>query len=1143
MSISLRTYQQNAYDNIKKHRKKDNKCLLKMFCGTGKTRILFKQLLIKKHKLNIIVFPSISLVTQFNRDYIEKPEWTELMEPYHCLSVCSVDERKSTDITSGNTSTNIIYSTNKSDIKNHLIHSMNYNVIISVTYQSLPNLNDVLSTINDNIKINTLIYDEAHHIIGENIQQIVFGESELNTRTKFTIFSTATPKNDNNIIMYDANDLDNSQCGTSAYEYTHYQAVQDGYCKDFQIAIDFYTDTNIDYRNVFKAIARSIISTGNKRMLLYHAYSEADINDKTSVLDFIKSDNIEQFHDIFEEILQTEFPQKIKKYKKTKLIIKGITGKTPTKQKIKILKDFDNIDNNNIYILSSCRTIGEGIDTKSADSICFIDPKQSYTDIIQNIGRICRKPLVDTSIGTILLPVWVNKEKYENVKDDSLERDKVMREDMSESGDFNMILNVIAALRQDDPKLYNLCLNYPDRFSPNEIEQSLKKQGLTIKKTKGSLSDNLNYLFDTDQIDEFDNDDNVDDFMESVAIDNETNIVIHGQSMKNPIKTYGDYDESIHLVHNEDDDEYCPVVENKNKTTDNTHYKPPKRKPFNKFKISYSSDIEIFWKIKDGYDLTKNVCQAYIESQVKWNFHKWYEQLDKIKQFIDRNNKRPSNHSKINEEKQLAKWTTTQQQNYKKQLYIMKDKEIRQKWAEFIDKYKIYFMSNEEQWYEQLDKTKQFIDENYKRPYESSKNNEEKQLAKWIHNQTTKYKKQSNIMKDNTIRQTWAEFIDKYNKYFISNEEQWYEQLNKTTIFIEENDKRPLDCSKNTEEKQLRSWIGTQMKNYKKQSQIMKYKEIRETWADFIDKYKTYFTSNEEQWYEQLSKTKNFIDRNNKRPPNHSKKTEEKQLGNWISNQTKNYKKQSYIMKDKDIRQKWEEFVLDDEYSKYFNTDYIDKPTKPAKKSVNIKPKTEDIIKKKSSESERILSEYQELSKKMTIQKSSNTQKMFSDESIWHKYHDARDFSFEGYDEQDEIPINTIISYLETKENHKLNILDLGCGRNLIRKHFRKNKKFTITGYDHVSHNKSKVADISDLPDDDETVDIGVMSQSLMGSNWKEYIDEAVRVLRYNGELIISESIERYETITKYVEKLDLHIIEDEHSETKRWFYIKCLKR
>ena len=110
----------------------------------------------------------------------------------------------------------------------------------------------------------------------------------------------------------------------------------------------------------------------------------------------------------------------------------------------------------------------------------------------------------------------------------------------------------------------------------------------------------------------------------------------------------------------------------------------------------------------------------------------------------------------------------------------------------------------------------------------------------------------------------------------------------------------------------------------------------------------------------------------------------------------------------------------------------------------------------------------------------------------------------------------------------------MGCGRNLIKEHFKSNKKLDITGYDYVSFNGSKISDISKLPEDDDDIDICVYSQSLMGSNWKEYIDEGLRILRYNGEMIISESVERYELIKSYINELGCHIMKDDYLETNR---------
>ncbi len=103
----------------------------------------------------------------------------------------------------------------------------------------------------------------------------------------------------------------------------------------------------------------------------------------------------------------------------------------------------------------------------------------------------------------------------------------------------------------------------------------------------------------------------------------------------------------------------------------------------------------------------------------------------------------------------------------------------------------------------------------------------------------------------------------------------------------------------------------------------------------------------------------------------------------------------------------------------------------------------------------------------------------------------------------------------------------------------------TIIGYDHVSYNGSIKCDISNLPNEDESIKICVFSQSLMGSNWKEYLVEGLRVLEYNGEMIISESIERYDIVKNYLEELNMKIIIDHSSvlaENNRWFIIHAIK-
>ena len=105
---------------------------------------------------------------------------------------------------------------------------------------------------------------------------------------------------------------------------------------------------------------------------------------RSNVINFV---NNKKFKKAFKHIVKTEFPHLKNKYKNIKMT--GITANT--KNRNVILNDFDETEDDEIYILSSCRTIGEGIDTKKANMCVFVDPKQSYRDIIQNIGRILRK--------------------------------------------------------------------------------------------------------------------------------------------------------------------------------------------------------------------------------------------------------------------------------------------------------------------------------------------------------------------------------------------------------------------------------------------------------------------------------------------------------------------------------------------------------------------------------------------------------------------------------------------------------------------------------------------------------------------------------------------------------------------------------
>lgn len=230
--------------------------------------------------------------------------------------------------------------------------------------------------------------------------------------------------------------------------------------------------------------------------------------------------------------------------------------------------------------------------------------------------------------------------------------------------------------------------------------------------------------------------------------------------------------------------------------------------------------------------------------------------------------------------------------------------------------------SNEEIWYNNLENVKKFMNEYNKRPNKNSKNENEKKMGSWVGSQLQNYKKNKNIIKEEKIRKSWENFMndDKYKKYFLSNKEIWYNYLENTIKFMNKYNKKPhANGKKNKDEKKLGEWINNQLNNYNKYIFIMKEEEIRKSWEKFVndDKYKEYFLSNEEIWYNYLKNVKKFMYENNRRPKNRSKNEDEKKLCSWLWKQLKNYKKNICIMKKEEIKKSWEEFVNDDKYKEY----------------------------------------------------------------------------------------------------------------------------------------------------------------------------------------------------------------------------------
>ena len=219
----------------------------------------------------------------------------------------------------------------------------------------------------------------------------------------------------------------------------------------------------------------------------------------------------------------------------------------------------------------------------------------------------------------------------------------------------------------------------------------------------------------------------------------------------------------------------------------------------------------------------------------------WHDKLAQVEKYIKENGKLPSSTDKNIHIKSLHYWINDQKRNYKNNKQIMKNKEIRIEWEDFINKYEELFRNNKEVWKDKLNKIKDYIKENGKLPSRENKNDDIRKLFSWIVYQKMNYKYNKEIMKNEEIKKEWKDFINNYQELLKNNKEIWNDNLNKIEDYIKENGKLPVKSNKNTDIKKLATWIISQKRQYNNNSFIMKDRQIRIIWENFTEKYKEYF--------------------------------------------------------------------------------------------------------------------------------------------------------------------------------------------------------------------------------------------------------------------------------------------------------------
>jgi hypothetical protein len=238
---------------------------------------------------------------------------------------------------------------------------------------------------------------------------------------------------------------------------------------------------------------------------------------------------------------------------------------------------------------------------------------------------------------------------------------------------------------------------------------------------------------------------------------------------------------------------------------------------------------EIITEWKDFIEKYKEVFKPRVGEEV------WMNHFQKVKEYIQKHNMRPSKRSDDKYISSLGRWISMQIFMYKNKKHIMSNEEIRGIWSDFIENNQEVFATGEVVWFENKKKVEEYIQTYNKLPSNGDKDKVISILGSWVSTQKQNYKDTEHIMINDDItekiRNEWIVFREKYQELFMSRDELWIYNKKNVEEYIQKYKKLPPIRVK------LGRWVSTQKKNYKSKNQIMENEEIRKLWEDFTAKY------------------------------------------------------------------------------------------------------------------------------------------------------------------------------------------------------------------------------------------------------------------------------------------------------------------
>ncbi|WP_218644381.1 type ISP restriction/modification enzyme [Candidatus Phytoplasma pruni] len=433
-TVDLLPHQKEALEGAVKHYETNDRGILEMACGTGKTFVsksIMKTLLPQGGVVFYFV-PWLNLLEQ-SMHYFDDPDT-------YVIPVCSkekemMNSKGKTDDSNVSTVVNVEHLLNPENFQ--LLRDENRYVIVFCTYQSYERIAEKQKN-GSLMAADLMISDEAHHTVPNDKSKNFTFHDDI--KAKKALYMTATvkiyePNPNSKTHIKDNYDMSTADIyGKTFYSLPLGEAIKRDILVDYDVIIPrFNKDATEDvlkkliekdqlkYLNIDKRVkqpentpeekeaAEKYYLNEKKRKVanMIGIYEAMKKSGSQSAISFVGSHvanrarkSMEAMEIIIKHLNEMDGGSSSTSYDLKTDYIEGIMS--PKRRQEKLVK----LTKETPFLLWNCRCLTEGVDIPSCDTIAFFDAKSSYIDIVQAVGRALRKdPNNPNKKATIILPL------------------------------------------------------------------------------------------------------------------------------------------------------------------------------------------------------------------------------------------------------------------------------------------------------------------------------------------------------------------------------------------------------------------------------------------------------------------------------------------------------------------------------------------------------------------------------------------------------------------------------------------------------------------------------------------------------------------------------------------------------------------